>query len=59
LFHRLPNAKPGGTGLGLAIVKGFVEAQGGQVWAANRHSGGAVFTIVLPVREAFELPEEI
>lgn len=48
LFYRAPNAKPGGTGLGLAVVKGFVEAQGGQVTAANQTSGGAVFSIHLP-----------
>ena len=48
-FYRAPAAPAGGTGLGLAIVKGFVEAQGGQVNAENRPSGGAVFTIRLPV----------
>ncbi|HTJ00745.1 MAG TPA: ATP-binding protein [Dongiaceae bacterium] len=59
LFHRAPNSKRGGTGLGLAIVKGFVEAQGGRVQAANRPSGGAIFTIQLPVADAPELPAEI
>ena len=45
-----PQRRPaGGTGLGLAIVKGFVEAQGGQVKAENRPSGGALFTIRLPL----------
>jgi two-component system sensor histidine kinase KdpD len=48
-FYRAPAAPAGGTGLGLAIVKGFVEAQGGQVRAENRPSGGAVFTIRLPI----------
>jgi two-component system sensor histidine kinase KdpD len=47
-FFRAPSAPAGGSGLGLAIVKGFVEAQGGQVTAANRPEGGAVFTIHLP-----------
>jgi two-component system sensor histidine kinase KdpD len=48
-FYRAPAAPAGGTGLGLAIVKGFTEAQGGQVKAENRPSGGAVFTIRLPI----------
>jgi two-component system sensor histidine kinase KdpD len=47
-FFRAPSAPAGGSGLGLAIVKGFVEAQGGQIIAANRPQGGAVFTIRLP-----------
>jgi two-component system sensor histidine kinase KdpD len=47
-FFREPSAPAGGSGLGLAIVKGFIEAQGGQIIAANRSEGGAVFTIRLP-----------
>jgi len=58
LFHRSPTARPGGTGLGLAIVKGFVEAQGGRIQAANRPSGGAVFTIWMPASDAPDVPEE-
>jgi two-component system sensor histidine kinase KdpD len=50
-FYRTRTAPAGGTGLGLAIVKGFVEAQGGQVAAANRPGGGAVFTVRMPVTE--------
>jgi two-component system sensor histidine kinase KdpD len=50
-FFRGPGAPAGGSGLGLAIVKGFVEAQGGQVTAANRPNGGAVFTIRVPQSE--------
>ena len=33
----------------VAIVKGFVEAQGGRVEAQNRPTGGALFTIRLPL----------
>ncbi|HLO58880.1 MAG TPA: sensor histidine kinase KdpD [Bacteroidales bacterium] len=49
-FYRGKNAKAGGTGLGLSIVKGFVEAHNGTVKASNRQNGGAVFTIVMPVK---------
>jgi two-component system sensor histidine kinase KdpD len=48
-FHRGTEARPGGTGLGLAIVDGFVRAHGGSVSAANRSSGGAEFTMKIPV----------
>ncbi len=51
-FHRGPNAPTGGTGLGLSLVKGFVEAQGGEVQAANAPAGGAVFTLRLPLDKA-------
>ena len=50
-FFRAPNAPTGGSGLGLAIVKGFVEAHGGQISAANRPGGGAVFTMKFPQKE--------
>jgi len=48
-FYRGPNAPTGGTGLGLSLVKGFVEAQGGEVHADNSRTGGAVFTLRLPL----------
>lgn len=48
-FYRAPDARPGGTGLGLSVVEGFIRAHGGSVRAANRKTGGAEFTLTIPV----------
>ena len=45
-FTTKPKGK--GTGLGLSTVYGIVSQNGGQVLAANRPEGGAVFTIYFP-----------
>lgn len=39
-----------GTGLGLSISRDLVEAHNGRITAENRVSGGAVFTVVIPVK---------
>jgi signal transduction histidine kinase len=41
----------GSAGLGLAIARGFIEAQGGRIWAENRPEGGARFAFTLPIAE--------
>jgi signal transduction histidine kinase len=41
----------GNAGLGLAIARGFVEAQGGRIWAENRNGGGARVAFALPTAE--------
>lgn len=44
-----------GSGLGLAIVRGFVEANGGRVWAETVPKQGTTFVVEFPApREAAE-----
>lgn len=49
-FSRTNSDKPTGSGLGLSIVKGFTEALGGSVSLQKGKTGGARFTVVIPVK---------
>jgi signal transduction histidine kinase len=49
LFQPFVTHKKDGTGLGLWISRSIVERYGGDIRAANRAEGGAVFTVVLRV----------
>jgi signal transduction histidine kinase len=48
IFEPFFTTKGKGTGLGLAIVYRIAEVHGGEITAANRSSGGALFTLKLP-----------
>ncbi|MET3995684.1 signal transduction histidine kinase [Bradyrhizobium sp. JR7.2] len=49
IFTPFFTTKPQGMGMGLAIVKTIVEAHHGTIAAENQPSGGALFTIRLPI----------
>jgi two-component system sensor histidine kinase KdpD len=51
-FERGTGETKQGTGLGLAIARGFVEANGGRVWAEARPGRGAVLALALPLAAA-------
>jgi two-component system sensor histidine kinase KdpD len=57
-FYRGPGTRPGGLGLGLSIARQLVEAHGGEIVAQNRQTGGACFSIRLPMGEPMQLPSE-
>jgi two-component system sensor histidine kinase KdpD len=52
-FYRAPENRTGhtGSGLGLAIVRGFVEANGGRVWAESLPGQGATFVVEFPLED--------
>jgi signal transduction histidine kinase len=48
IFEPFVTTKETGTGLGLSICRRVATAHGGQLLAANRPTGGAEFTLLLP-----------
>ncbi|HYG34025.1 MAG TPA: ATP-binding protein, partial [Clostridia bacterium] len=50
IFDPYFTTKPEGNGLGLWIAQQIVTAHGGTLKAANVPSGGAVFTLSLPIK---------
>jgi signal transduction histidine kinase len=52
VFEPFVSTKESGLGLGLSICRRIVETHGGQIEAADRDGGGAVFTVRLPLTAA-------
>ena len=51
-YRRDDGHRHAGAGLGLAIVRGFVEVNGGQVWAESVPGQGTTFVVELPLEPA-------
>ncbi|MBN1445233.1 MAG: response regulator [Candidatus Omnitrophica bacterium] len=49
-FTTKPQGK--GTGLGLSVSYGIIKEHGGNIHVENGMKGGAVFTVILPLKEA-------
>ena len=52
------NRQTGGAGLGLTIARRILQAHGGELTAANRSGGGAVFTGTLPLQDPAPPPAD-
>jgi signal transduction histidine kinase len=51
IFDPFFSTKEQGTGLGLSIAQRIITEHGGRLTAESAPSGGAAFTITLPIKE--------
>jgi two-component system, OmpR family, sensor histidine kinase KdpD len=58
-FYRSPDVQSPGTGLGLSITQGFVLAHGGEIKVSNASTGGACFSVYLPISPLPDMPVEV
>jgi PAS domain S-box-containing protein len=52
IFDSFMTTKEKGMGIGLAVSRTIVEAHGGRLWAENNKTGGATFSVALPLTHA-------
>ena len=58
IFEAFHTTKASGLGLGLSICRSIVEAHEGRLWATPNQPQGAIFCMMLPIREkSCEEPE--
>jgi two-component system sensor kinase FixL len=58
LFQPFVTSKSAGMGVGLSICRTIMDAHGGDIAAAPRPGGGALFTLTLPVVDDADEPAE-
>jgi signal transduction histidine kinase len=51
IFDPFFSTKSKGTGLGLSLCKQIISMHKGDIYAENKKEGGAVFTVILPLRK--------
>ena len=51
IFEVFYTTKASGLGMGLSICRSIVEAHGGRLWATPNEPRGAMFCVMLPVKE--------
>jgi len=49
LFELFQTSKSHGTGIGLWLCKCVVESEGGKIYAQSPQTGGAIFTVQIPI----------
>jgi signal transduction histidine kinase len=55
IFDAFVTSKKGGLGIGLALSRSIAEAHGGRLWAENNPSGGATFSLTVPLSSRNEI----
>jgi len=55
IFDAFVTSKPSGLGIGLALSRSIAEAHGGRLWAENNPSGGATFSLTVPLSSRNEI----
>ncbi|MGD8967711.1 MAG: ATP-binding protein, partial [Anaerolineae bacterium] len=58
IFEPFVTTKEDGTGLGLFITYGVIQAHGGEITATSQPGGGTTFTILLPVEQEGDEPQD-
>jgi len=51
IFEAFYTTKASGLGMGLSICRSIIAAHGGRLWATPKDTGGAVFSLMLPIEE--------